>query len=167
MPVRAAQLAAALNVYAPVAGAFTDQHRAAVAEFAACAAVALTTIGALRNAHDEADDLRAATESRLVIEQAKGIVIERYEVTAEEAFRLLTAVALHTDRTVRDLAEHLVLSGELTPLVTPGRAGAPTRGRRRHHTAPSRLRRAQPPPHGNTDDQPQRPRPEPDTGPTR
>lgn len=113
VPVPAAQLAAGLNVYAPVAGAFTDAHRHAVVEFAAYAAVALTNVDALQDARDQAENLRAAMESRAAIEQAKGILMERYRVTADQAFRLLARVSMHTNRKVRDLAEHLALTGEL------------------------------------------------------
>jgi GAF domain-containing protein len=115
VPVPAAQLAAGLNVYAPVAGAYTDEHRQAVAEFAAYAAVALTNLDALQDARDQAENLRVAMQSRAVIEQAKGILIERYKVTADEAFRLLARVSMHTNRKVRDLAEQLVFTGELNP----------------------------------------------------
>ena len=115
VPVPAAQLAAALNVYAPVAGAFTDEHRHAVAEFAAYTAVALTNLDALQDARDQAENLRAAMDSRAVIEQAKGILMERHKVTADQAFRLLVGVSMHANRKVRDLAEQLVLTGELTP----------------------------------------------------
>jgi GAF domain-containing protein len=47
VPVPAGQSAAGLNVYAPVAGAFTDQHRRAAVEFAAYAGVALTNMDTL------------------------------------------------------------------------------------------------------------------------
>jgi GAF domain-containing protein len=113
VPVPAAQSAACLNVYAPVAGAFTDGHRQAVAEFAAYAAVALSNMDALQDARDQAEHLRAAMESRAVIEQAKGIVMERHKVTADQAFRLLVGVSMNTNRKVRHLAEHLLLTGEL------------------------------------------------------
>jgi GAF domain-containing protein len=115
VPVPAAQLAAGLNVYAPVAGAFTAEHRHAVAQLAAYAAVALANLDALQDARDQAANLQAAMESRAAIEQAKGILIERFKVTPDQAFRLLTAVSMNTNRKVRDLAEQLVLTGELTP----------------------------------------------------
>ncbi len=115
VPVPAVQLAAGLNVYAPVAGAFTDEHRHAAAEFAAYAAVALTNMDALQDARDEAANLRAAMESRASIEQAKGILIERYKVTPDQAFRLLVEASMHTNRKVRALAEDLVRTGELDP----------------------------------------------------
>ena len=39
--------------------------------------------------------------------------MERYKVTADEAFRLLTAASMHTNRKVRDIARTLVLTGGL------------------------------------------------------
>jgi len=115
VPVPAATFAAGLNVYAPVAGAFTDQHRHAVAELAAHAAVALTNMVALQDARDLAGNLRAAMESRAAIEQAKGLLMERHKVSPDGAFRLLADVSMRTHRKVRDLAEELVLTGRLGP----------------------------------------------------
>ncbi|MFW3172848.1 ANTAR domain-containing protein [Geodermatophilus sp. CPCC 206100] len=114
-PVPAAQLAACLNVYSPAAAALTDQHRQAVADFAAYAAVALSNIDALQDARDQAEHLRTAMESRAAIEQAKGILMERHKVTADQAFRLLAGASMRANRKVRDLAEDLVLTGELSP----------------------------------------------------
>jgi GAF domain-containing protein len=113
VPVPAEQPAAGLNVYAPVPAAFTDEHRQALADFAAYAAVALTNMDALQDARDQAENLRVAMESRAAIEQAKGILIERYKVTADEAFRLLAGASMRSHCKVRDLAEHLVRTGEL------------------------------------------------------
>jgi GAF domain-containing protein len=147
VPVPAGQLAAALNVYAKVAGAFTDQHRQAVVEFAAYAAVALTNMDALQDARDQAENLQAAMESRATIEQAKGILMERHRVTADQAFRLLAEVSMHTNRKVRDLAEHLVLTGELHPdRSSPGvNRSSPGMNSGPWPRPPSRPGRAQPP----------------------
>jgi GAF domain-containing protein len=114
-PVPAAHLAAGLNVYAPMAHAFTDGDRRAVVEFAAHAGVVLTNMDALQDARELADNLHAAMVFRSVIEQAKGILMERHKVTADQAFRLLSEASMHTHRKVRDLAEHLVITGELLP----------------------------------------------------
>ena len=54
-------------------------------------------------------------EFRSVIEQAKGILIERHKLTADQAFRMLADASMHTNRKVRDIAEELVLTGELAP----------------------------------------------------
>lgn len=113
VPVPAAQLSAGLNVYASAADAFSEEDRRAVARFAEFAAVALTNMDALQDARELAENLRRAMEFRSVIEQAKGILIERHKVTADEAFRLLAGASQHANRKVRDIAEHLVLTGEL------------------------------------------------------
>jgi len=118
---------AGLNVYAPSVQAFTDEDRRAALEFAGYAAAALTNMDALQDARDLAANLQAATEFRSVIEQAKGILMERHKVTADQAFRLLAEASMHTNRKVRDLAETLVLTGELDAEPRPPRP-------RRHRT---------------------------------
>jgi len=118
VPVPAAALAAGLNVYAPVVGAFDDDDRQGVVEVAGYAGVALTNMDALQDAREMADNLRKAMESRAVIEQAKGILMSWYKVTADQAFRLLAEASMHTNRKVRDLAEGLVLTGDVA-LVSP------------------------------------------------
>jgi GAF domain-containing protein len=115
VPVTTAQLAAGLNVYAPAADAFTDADRQALGEFAAYAAVALANMDALTDALNQAENLQKAMEHRAVIEQAKGILIERYKLTAEQAFRLLAEASMRTNYKLRDLAQHLVLTGNLSP----------------------------------------------------
>jgi GAF domain-containing protein len=113
VPVPAAQLSAALNLYAPVTQAFTDDDRRAVVEFAAYAGAALTNMDALQDARELAANRQTAMKSRSVIEQAKGILIERHRLSPDEAFRLLAETSMHTNRKVRDLAEQLVRTGEL------------------------------------------------------
>jgi GAF domain-containing protein len=112
-PVPAASFTAGLNVYAPTAGAFSDEHRRAAVEIAGYAGVALTNLDVLQDARDQAENLRAAMESRAAIEQAKGILMERHKVTSDQAFRLLAGVSMRTNRKVRDLAEQLVATGDL------------------------------------------------------
>jgi GAF domain-containing protein len=112
-PVPAVQLSAGLNVYAPVAHGFTDDDRRILVDVASYAAVALTNMDALQNARDLAEHLRAAMEFRSVIEQAKGILMERRKLTADQAFRLLVDSSMRTNRKVRDIAMNLVLTGEL------------------------------------------------------
>ncbi|SNS21459.1 ANTAR domain-containing protein [Geodermatophilus saharensis] len=62
-----------------------------------------------------AQNLQAALESRAVIDQAKGILIERYRLTASQAFDALARVSNETNTKVRDLAAHLVDTGEFPP----------------------------------------------------
>jgi hypothetical protein len=74
------------------------------------------TVQAHRSARKAADNLRIALESRAVIEQAKGILIERHKLTPDRAFEALVPVSMSRNVKVRDIAEHLVLTGGL-PLV--------------------------------------------------
>jgi AmiR/NasT family two-component response regulator len=59
------------------------------------------------------DNLQTALESRAVIDQAKGILMERHKLTADQAFQALVQASMHTNRKVRDIADHLVTTGEL------------------------------------------------------
>jgi GAF domain-containing protein len=134
-PVPAPHLTAGLNVYARTAGAFTDDDRSALLELAAHAGAALTNMDALQDARVLVENLQKALEFRSVIEQAKGILIERYRLTADQAFRLLADASMHTNRKVRAVAEDLVLTGELTlappacrPLPTGPAEGNPAGG---------------------------------------
>ena len=114
VPVPVAHPIAALNVYARTARAFTDDDRSALLQFAAYAGAVLANMEALQDARDLAENLEKAMQFRSVIEQAKGILMERYKLTADQAFRLLSNASMHTNRKLRDIAEDLVLTGELT-----------------------------------------------------
>ena len=126
VPVPVAHPIAALNVYARSARAFTEDDRSALLQFAAYAGAVLTNMAALQDARDLAENLQKAMQFRSVIEQAKGILMERHKLTADQAFRLLSNASMHTNRKVRDIAEDLVLTGELTgapPAPRPPSAG--------------------------------------------
>jgi GAF domain-containing protein len=126
-PVPAAHLTAALNVYARTAQVFTDEDRSYLVDVAAYAGAALTNMDALQDARDLAENLQKAKEFRSVIEQAKGFVMERHRLSVDQAFRLLADASMHTNRKLRDIAEDLVLTGEL-PMPPPVRRPPTTRG---------------------------------------
>jgi GAF domain-containing protein len=109
-------VAGSLNIYARRQDAFDEASRAVATGFAPYAAVAAGTVQAYRRARETADNLQKALESRAVIEQAKGILIERHKLTPDQAFEALATVSMRKNVKVRDIAEHLVLTGEL-PLV--------------------------------------------------
>jgi GAF domain-containing protein len=108
-----ARVSGALNIYARRIDAFDEASRSAATRFAPYAAVATGNLYAYQSARDMADNLQAALESRAVIDQAKGILIERYKVTADQAFQLLARVSMTTNRKLRDIADDLVRTGEL------------------------------------------------------
>jgi ANTAR domain-containing protein len=88
---------------------------AAEAEVAIARLIELTTILARRTAQ-----LQEALDSRIVIEQAKGILAERLGTDVDAAFRLLRRAARSNRIRLRDLATQVVSSAE-TPrqLMSP------------------------------------------------
>jgi GAF domain-containing protein len=109
------QITGALNIYARRPGAFDDASRSVATRFAPYAAVAAGNLSAYQSARDMADNLQTALETRAVIDQAKGILMERHKLTADQAFQALARASMHTNRKVRDVADHLVTTGEFPP----------------------------------------------------
>jgi AmiR/NasT family two-component response regulator len=63
----------------------------------------------------EVESLKQAVLSRDVIGQAKGILMERYRITADEAFDRLRVASQHLNRRVHDLAVDLANTGQWPP----------------------------------------------------
>ena len=59
------------------------------------------------------DNLRRAIENRDLIGQAKGILMERHRVTADQAFAVLSTASQRTNRKLVEIAESLVHTGEV------------------------------------------------------
>jgi GAF domain-containing protein len=102
----------ALNIYAREPHAFDADSRAAATRFAPYAAVALANMHAYEDARTMAGNLQVALETRAVIDQAKGILMERHKMTADEAFQAIVTVSNRTNRKLRDIADQLVQTGE-------------------------------------------------------
>jgi ANTAR domain len=84
--------------------------------------VEMTSILARRSAQ-----LQEALDSRVVIEQAKGIIAERYSVDMDKAFQLLRRAARSNRMLLHDLARRVVHSPQTPPELSvvglPGLAG--------------------------------------------
>jgi len=102
-----------LNIYGRAANAFDDQSRAAANKFAPYAGVAASNMFAYESARHLADNLEQALESRAVIDQAKGILMERRKITADQAFQVLARVSMQHNIKLRRLADDLVRTGML------------------------------------------------------
>jgi GAF domain-containing protein len=107
------QVTGALNIYARRPDAFDEASRSVATRFAPYAGVATGNLYAYQSARDLADNLQTALESRAVIDQAKGILMERFKVTADASFQLLAQASMAKNRKLRDIAAHLVTTGEL------------------------------------------------------
>lgn len=103
----------ALNLYSRRPDAFDRADRDTAYLLAVFAAVVL----ACTQAHLETAHLRDALESRDVIGQAKGILMERERVTAADAFEMLRRASQHLNRKLRDLAEDIATTGEEPPVL--------------------------------------------------
>ena len=62
-----------------------------------------------------ADNLQIALESRAIIDQAKGVLIERYKLTPDQAFQQLAQASMNANRKVREISvgglQEIQLSG--------------------------------------------------------
>ena len=103
----------AMNLYSRTPHAFDDECLEIGQMFAGHAAVALA--GAEHEEH-----LRAGMSSRDIIGQAKGILMERFRLTADQAFGVLSRVSQEMNRKLVDVAAELTETGAL-----------PARGQRR------------------------------------
>jgi GAF domain-containing protein len=96
----------ALNLHSRHRDAFTDESEQVALMFAAHAAVAFAGAQAQ-------EQMQAAVDSRDLIGQAKGILIERYKISGQEAFRLLVVASQTTNIKLYQVAEYLIRTGEL------------------------------------------------------
>ena len=97
----------ALNLYSRRVDAFDDESEQVGLLFASHAAVAFA------GAH-EMTNMRVALATRDLIGQAKGILMERYKVTGDQAFRMLVKVSNDHNLALRSVAENLTSTGVLT-----------------------------------------------------
>lgn len=106
--VSSARLSGALNVYSRRRNEFTGRaagDRALL--LASVATVALTATEAVRQAELHEVQLRQALDSRDVIGQAKGILMHRRGINADEAFELLRRTSQDLNVKVAELARTL------------------------------------------------------------
>ncbi|WP_434994801.1 GAF and ANTAR domain-containing protein [Arthrobacter sp. Ld5] len=96
----------ALNLYSYRAGAFTDESENIGLLVASHASVAFAEAEKNRQ-------LREAVNSRDVIGQAKGILMERHKITGEQAFIVLSMASQRNRLKLWNVADHLISSGEL------------------------------------------------------
>ena len=72
------------------------------------AAIALLNERESRAAHATVKQLQGALQSRVVIEQAKGLLAERARISMDTAFRLLRGYARDHNRLLSQIAEELI-----------------------------------------------------------
>ncbi len=95
-----------LNLYATRPGALTDRSEQVGWLLASHAAVAFATARS-------ADELHAAIASRTEIGEATGILMERYKITDDEAFAVLSRTSQTRNTKLREIARQVVETGDV------------------------------------------------------
>jgi hypothetical protein len=108
----APERAAVLSLYADEPRAFGDDVLTHVAPFVAHIRLVLGTFQVQEHDATLIEQLRAGLESRTVIGQAQGILMERERITPEAAFAILRTASQHTNIKLRNIAARVVETGE-------------------------------------------------------
>jgi GAF domain-containing protein len=103
----------ALNTYAGRSQVFDDHDVELAEEVAAWVAVAVGNAEASARTSKDLTQLRSTMMSRALIEQAKGILMERHKIKEDEAFTMLTHASQRTNTKLRDVAAELARTGML------------------------------------------------------
>ena|ERR1700690_3022494 len=104
------QVIGALNLFAAGPGPFDPAELRLGQALADVATIGLLQERNLRRSETVAEQLQAALNSRVVIEQAKGKLAERHGLDMDQAFTLLRDHARNTNQRLTDLARHLINS---------------------------------------------------------
>ena len=119
----------ALNLFRANTGRLAEADVSLGQGMADIAAVALIQERAMRETRGVVQHLQGALNSRVLIEQAKGVLAERGQISVDAAFEHLRGYARHHNRRLGDVARDLIegrLSAvELAELATPARTEQP------------------------------------------
>lgn len=103
-----------INSYTAKEHVFTPEERKVLQAVANQAAIAIenTSLAEQSSARQEALDVRK------LVERAKGQIMRSKQITEEDAFRLMQRQSMDTRRSMRDIAEAVLLAGELDKRAT-------------------------------------------------
>jgi GAF domain-containing protein len=111
VPLRVGDTAyGAMNIYALTAHAFTGAHREAAQLLGEQAGIALANSRTYGDAVERIRQLQEALDSRIVIEQAKGVLMATEGIDADAAFDVLRTRSQRENRKLRAVAEEVVAS---------------------------------------------------------
>jgi GAF domain-containing protein len=133
LPLSADAQLGALNLYARFPAAFGVVDRAKAAILVSLASVALSVAHSHEDEERRAASLNAALTSREIIGEAMGILMERERITSEQAFEVLRRASHHLNIKLREVAQHLIDTGE-----SPDTGGRTATGEVVHAIQPAR-----------------------------
>ena len=111
-----------LNLFLDHPGTLTDADIAVGQALADVATIGILHQRVLSRTEQVNQQLQSALDTRLIIEQAKGIIAERARIDMNHAFTLLRAHARSTNRKLADLARAIVDGADTTALLNAKRA---------------------------------------------
>jgi GAF domain-containing protein len=112
IPMRLAdKIIGTLNLYSAGPREWSDEDIAVPGVFADVATSYVVNASMLRPQEQLSEQLQQALESRVVIEQAKGIRASQHSVTIDQAFRLIRTHARNNNASLRAVAETIVAVG--------------------------------------------------------
>ena len=125
LPLRfRSQVIGALNLFRPQPGLLDDHALAGAQAMADIATISILQERTLREARVLAEQLQRALNSRVVIEQAKGVLAERAKINLDEAFDLL-----RTHARSHNLRLHDVATAAISSLLTVEELASPLKPR--------------------------------------
>ena len=105
------QIIGALNLYARGPREWSDEDIAVAGVLADVATSYVVNASKLRQQEQLSEQLQHALESRVVIEQAKGITAQQNSVTIDQAYQLMRGHARNNNASLRTVAEAIVAVG--------------------------------------------------------
>ncbi|GHH43588.1 GAF and ANTAR domain-containing protein [Streptomyces candidus] len=108
----------ALNLFHTQPTHLCDKDLTLAQALADIATIAILQQRTLEAAQTEASQLQAALTSRIILEQAKGILAERLNLTPDQAFNVFRAHARSRGQRLSDTARQ-IMDGTLTPTTNP------------------------------------------------
>ncbi len=75
--------------------------------------VALARFREFRALEQELGDTKAALETRRIVERAKGVLMDRHGLREEEAYRRIQKLSMDTRKSMREVAEAILLTRQL------------------------------------------------------
>jgi AmiR/NasT family two-component response regulator len=115
------QVIGALNLFRAGSGLFEPADLRVGQALADVATIGLLQERNLRRSETIAEQLQAALNSRIIIEQAKGKLAERFNLAMDQAFAMLREHARQSNQRLTDTARNLVDSATADFPPKPGR----------------------------------------------
>jgi transcriptional regulator with GAF, ATPase, and Fis domain len=115
------QAVGALNLFSARAGALDNEDLAVAQAMADIATIGILQERLIRDQSVLTAQLETALQSRVVIEQAKGIVAERDRITVDDAFLRIRRFSRNTNRLLSDTARGIVHGTLVSELVGDNR----------------------------------------------